>query len=125
MISLFLVVLAAIFNAAMDVINARYYDSVFFNEKWTRLNQFTNPYTSAKNKWKNGDKAQGEKFFGSSTFLVWTTDFWHCAKTIMLACFAIAIVMYNPILHPVIDALGYWLIFGAVFELFWSKIFLK
>lgn len=71
------------------------------------------------------DPTQGEKFFGSSTFLVWTTDFWHCAKTIMLACFAVAIVVYNPVIHPIVDALGYWLTFGAVFELFWSKIFLK
>ena len=30
-----------------------------------------------KNKWKNGDKSQGEKFFGSSCWFVGFTDAWH------------------------------------------------
>jgi hypothetical protein len=125
MVSLILVILAAIINAAMDTINARYHTSVFYNEKWPKFNQFTNPATSWQNKWKNGDRKQGEKFFGSSTFLVWTTDFWHLAKTIMLLCFALAIVCYIPILHPLLDWIIYWIGFGTIFELFWSKIFIK
>lgn len=44
--------------------------------------QFWNPEISWKNKWKNGDKSQGEKFFGSSSFLVWTADAWHGLKAI-------------------------------------------
>jgi hypothetical protein len=124
MISLILIILAAILNAAMDTLNARYRQSVFFTKQF-RINKFTNPEFSWQNKWKNGDRKQGELFFGSSTFLVWTTDAWHLFKTIMLACFSIAIVTYSPVIHPIIDALGYWLIFGAVFELFWSKVFLK
>lgn len=32
---------------------------------------------SWKNKWKNGDKKQGEKFLGSSTIFVLFTDAWH------------------------------------------------
>ena len=32
---------------------------------------------SSKNKWKNGDKKQGEKFFGSSRWFVALTDAWH------------------------------------------------
>lgn len=44
--------------------------------------QFWLPDYSWKNKWKNGDKSQGEKFFGSSSFLVWTTDAWHGLKSI-------------------------------------------
>jgi len=124
MISLILIILAAILNAAMDTLNARYRQSVFFTKQF-RINKFTNPEFSWQNKWKNGDRKQGELFFGSSTFLVWTTDAWHLFKTIMLACYSIAIVTYSPMIHPIIDALGYWLIFGAVFELFWSKVFLK
>ena len=125
MVSLILITLAAIINAAMDTINARYFASIFYNPKWSKFNQFTNPNISWQNKWKNGYRIQGEKFFGSSTFLVWTTDFWHLAKTIMLACFCIAIVTYSPVIHPVIDCIGYWIIFGIVFELFWSKVFIK
>lgn len=29
------------------------------------------------NKWKNGDKSQGERFFGSSRWFVMFTDAWH------------------------------------------------
>jgi hypothetical protein len=124
MTSLLLIILAAILNAAMDTLNARYKQSVFFTKQF-RINRFTNPEFSWQNKWKNGDRTQGELFFGSSTFLVWTTDAWHLFKTTMLLCFSVAIVIYSPMLHPIIDAVIYWLTFGAVFELFWSKIFLK
>lgn len=124
MLSLLLIILAAIINAAMDTLNARYKQSVLFTKN-LKLNQFTDPALSWKNKWKNGDRKQGELFFGSSTFLVWTTDAWHLFKTLMLACYSIAIVTYSPIIHPVIDAIVYWITFGVMFELFWSKIFLK
>jgi hypothetical protein len=124
MVSLLLVILAAVINAAMDTLNARYRQSVFFTKDF-RINRFTDPATSWANKWKNGDRKQGEKFFGSSTFLVWTTDFWHLAKTVMLLCFALAIVCYVPIIHPLLDWIIYWIGFGTIFELFWSKIFIK
>jgi hypothetical protein len=126
MITLILVILAGILNAAMDIIvsTSRYNKSVFktLSKKWE---PFFDSTISWQNKWKNGDRNQGEKFFGSSTFLVWTTDAWHLFKTTMLLCFSIAIVTYSPMVHPIIDAVIYWLTFGAVFELFWSKIFLK
>jgi hypothetical protein len=109
----------------MDTLNARYHRSVFYNGKWPKFNKFTNPASSWQNKWKDGDRDKGELFFGSSTFLVWTTDAWHLFKTLMLLCFSVAVVTYNPMIHPIIDAITYWIVFGIVFELFWSKIFLK
>ena len=124
MISLLFIILAAVINAAMDTLNARYQTSVFKTNN-TKINQFTDPALSWANKWKNGDKTQGERFFGSSTFLVWTTDAWHLFKMLMLACYSVAIVTYNPMIHPVIDAVVYWITFGIVFELFWAKIFKK
>ncbi len=123
MVSLILVIIAGILNAVMDVVSVRYWNSIFSN--YSELWQFIDSNVSWKNKWKNGDRTQGERFFGSSTFLVWTTDAWHLSKTLMLLCFSIAIVSYKPIIHPIIDCIGYWLVFGAVFELFWSKIFIK
>ena len=125
MISLLLVILAAVLNAAMDTLNAHYHRSVFYNGKWPKFNKFTNPASSSQNKWKDGNKDNGELFFGSSTFLVWTTDAWHLFKTLMLLCFSIAIVTYTPIIHPLIDTITYWIVFGIVFELFWSRIFIK
>jgi len=44
--------------------------------------QFWQPDISWKNKWKNGDPAQGEKFPGSSTLFVCTTDGWHMCNMI-------------------------------------------
>ena len=123
MLSLLFIILAAILNAAMDILSYRYDLSVF--SKYTRLKQFTIPALSWQNKWKNGNRKQGERFFGSSTFLVWTTDAWHLFKTLMLACYSIAIVTYSPIIHPIVDAIAYWIVFGIIFELFWAKIFLK
>jgi len=123
MTSLILIILAAVLNAVMDILSYRYDISVF--SKYPKFNQFTQPALSWQNKWKNGDRKQGEKFFGSSTFLVWTTDAWHLSKTLMLACISIAIVTYRPMIHPVIDAIAYWIVFGIVFELFWSKVFIK
>lgn len=38
---------------------------------------------SSNNKWKNGDKSQGEKFFGSSRWFVALTDAWHLFGTFM------------------------------------------
>ena len=123
MISLILVILAAIFNSIMDVISLKYEKSRFIN--YPNLRYFIDPEISWKNKYKNNIPKRGEKFFGSSTFLVWTTDLWHLAKTLMLVCFSIAIITYIPIIHPIVDAIIYWVIFGVIFELFWSKIFIK
>jgi hypothetical protein len=126
MISLLLIILAGILNAAMDIIvsTTRYNKSVFkmLPKNWET---FFDSTTSWQNKWKDGDRDKGELFFGSSTFLVWTTDAWHLFKTLMLLCFSVAVVTYNSMINPLIDAITYWIVFGIVFELFWSKIFLK
>ena len=126
MISLILVVLAGILNAAMDIIVSaiRYNKSVFMMlpKKWET---FFDSTVSWKNKWKNGDPNQGEKFFGSSTFLVWTTDAWHLAKTTMLFLLSMAITFYTPLVNKNIDIFIYWIVFGFTFEMFFSKFFMK
>ena len=38
---------------------------------------FWDKHQSWKNKWKNGNPKDGERFLGSSTLLVWITDAWH------------------------------------------------
>lgn len=50
--------------------------------------------TGWRNKWKNGNKSEGEAFFGSSTFLSLITDAWHWYQASFLNNFA----------------LGYWLL---------------
>lgn len=72
------IMIAGCFESLMDLLQFRWNEvKIFFgNEK------FFNPKISWVNKWKNGDKAQGEKFLFSSTILVGLTDGWHLFKLI-------------------------------------------
>jgi hypothetical protein len=42
---------------------------------------YWNPYQSWRNKYRNGDPAQGAAYFGSTSFLAWTTDGYHLSRT--------------------------------------------
>lgn len=42
--------------------------------------QYWDPKISWRNKYKNGDVTQGPRYFGSTTFLVWTTDGYHMTR---------------------------------------------
>jgi hypothetical protein len=121
-ISIILLVCAGIFNACMDVLDFKYSKSIFLNCK---NQQWINPSISWKNKWKNGDSTQGEKFFGSSTFLVWLTDLWHFSKFMMLLAICAAIILFQSIVVWWIDILILYCVFTIIFELFYSKIFIK
>ena len=43
---------------------------------------YWNPQQSWKNKYRDKDPAQGPAFFGSTTFLAWTTDGYHAMNTV-------------------------------------------
>lgn len=123
MLLIILITLAAILNAIMDMTGVKYNQTIFsLVPEWAK---FCDGSISWVNKWKNGDHLQGEKFFGSSTFLVWTTDLWHLAKTIMLLCFALAITTYEPIFGPLIDTVLIWIYFGTVFTIFYDYLLRK
>ena len=74
---------AGLCEAAMDAL-AHYYEQSVFK----KLNPtYWNPVVSGVNKWKNGDRTQGERFFLSSTLLVGFTEGWHLfkmARTLLL-----------------------------------------
>lgn len=55
--------------------------------------QFWNPLLSWPNKWKNGDILQGERFFLSSTALVFLTDGYHLLRTFEKNLMVAAIVI--------------------------------
>ncbi len=42
---------------------------------------YWNPYVSWRNKYRNGDPAQGRAYIGSTTWLAWTTDGYHLTRT--------------------------------------------
>ena len=85
MITTIFMIIAGIFNAIMDTLSFRYNKSIF--SKYPKYENFLNPEKSWLNKYKNNDPDLGPKFFGSTTFLVWTTDLWHLSKTIMIISF--------------------------------------
>lgn len=122
MISLILIFVAALCNAIMDVLDFKFNASIFSlckNQSWI------DPSISWKNKWKNGDYTQGEKFFGSSTFLVFVTDLWHFSKFMMLLLIMCAIVFYKPIVNVWVDILILYCVFTITFEILYSKVFVK
>jgi len=121
-ISLILIFLAGISNACMDVLKVRWVRSIFYNVK---NQQWFNPSLSWKNKWKNGNPRNGEKFLGSSTVFVFLTDFWHFSKFLMLLCISFSIVLYQPIFYWFIDWMIFYSIFTTTFQIFFIKVLIK
>jgi len=115
-------ILAGIFNACMDAIDFHYNTSIF--TKW-KPQTWIDPSLSWKNKWKNGDYTQGEKFLGSSTIFVFITDFWHFLQFLMMLAICFAIVFYHPLVVWWADILFLLAAYSITFEIFFSKILKK
>ena len=90
MISIIFLILAGFFNSIMDIIIHKWNKSIFSKIKNDKLLQFINPTLSWKNKWKNSDYKQGEKFIGSSTVFVMFTDLWHLCQFLMIVSFILS-----------------------------------
>ncbi len=87
--------------------------------------QWYNPSISWANKYKNGDPSQGAKFFGSTSFLVGTTDAYHATRTISNAFNAAAIVVNindgkKKWWVYAVEILGYWGINRVGFSLVYN-----
>ena len=85
---------------------------------------------SWQNKWKNGDKTQGEKFWLSSTFFVAQTDAWHLFGVLFRTTFAKAYICVGLLISINIwyafASLGVYIIFATAFHIFYTyKIFRK
>ena len=134
MISLILICLAGALNAAMDILFTNYNNSIFsrFNPLWW------NPEESWKFKWVYPLQPSTPKwyYFGflpryeerfpySSTILVWLTDAWHFIKALMLLAIVVSIVVYNPIICPVIDWIIYYISWTFTFTIFYDYIYRK
>lgn len=81
-ITLALLVLAGIARATQQKIQFHYDISIF-----TKLPDWMHPVypgLSWRNKYKNGDPAQGPRFPFSTTLLVWLTDLFHFARSVPL-----------------------------------------
>jgi len=115
-----LMIISGTAKAVKDKVSFHYGGSVFVG----RNAYFWNPDVSWKNKWKGGMKSFGPKFFGSTTFLVWTTDAWHLFGMINGLSFATAFLligMYLPFWYAFIA----YAFARGVFELMFKYIFEK
>ena len=122
-ISLILVGVSAMAEAIMDKLNFHFEKSIFVNKE----NQlFWNPIESWKNKWKEDLKT--EKFIGSSTIFVFTTDAWHLFKALrtFFLWTAVAFMIFTASefsIYGIIALIGtVALLKSAIFELFYSKL---
>lgn len=85
---------------------------------------FWNAQYSWRNKWRNGDPMQGERFWQSSRLFVFVTDGWHLMKfvrnlTVMLGVLHIAIcnvTLFEAILIVIICRLFYGLGFSLSYN---------
>lgn len=85
---------------------------------------------SWQNKWKNGDKKQGEKFFGSSRWFVMFTDAWHLFGVLFRTTFAKAYICVGLLISINIwyafASIVVYIIFATTFHIFYTyKIFRK
>ena len=109
MVSLFLVMFAASFNAVMDNIKDHWYESVSdkFNAQWW------DPEISWTDK-------NTYKFIPTPI-----SDAWHVFKTGMLICLILAVVLYKPMINWYADFAilgGAWII---IFNLFYNRILIR
>jgi hypothetical protein len=72
-------IIAAVSESIMDTLQFHYYNSIF---KSFKNELFWNPEISWKNKYKNGNPLDGERFLFSKTLFVGLTDGWHLFKLI-------------------------------------------
>ena len=120
MITLILILIAAICMAVQDKIAHHFEKSVF-----SKLNPlFWNPNESWRNKYKNGDPSQGPKFLGSTSIFAWTTDAWHLFKTLSWTAIEAAVAL-NTGYNFWISLIVIKAIVGLVFSLFYHCILEK
>lgn len=106
MISLILIVIGAFFNAFMDVLeNENFHESP--------LTRNLNPdFWYKRVSWE-----KGKKIFG------YRIDGWHLMKSCFIMCIFAAIVLYQPIVQPIVDFIIYGFVHNIMFGLFYHKIF--
>ena len=125
-ISFIFIALAGVAEAVMDKLQFHFDRSIFAN---FRNKQWWDPINSWKNKWKNGDKTQGEKFWLSSTLFVFTTDAWHFFKFIRNISIFTTIFLILLVKSDFIDAftmtLAFRVVYGALFYKNYNNFFEK
>ena len=116
MISLILIIIAAICNAVCDTLKDHFPVSIF-----SRLNQqWWNPNESWKNKYVYDKQTNWKKYIPDSL-----SDAWHCFKTIMIFSLIGAVVCYVPNYYNWVYFIVYGLNWNFSFNLFYNHILIK
>ena len=105
-LTIVLILVASFSNAVMDVSSENNFSKTWMNKT-----------TSSGNKWKNGDKEQGERFFLSSTVLVGFTDLWHFAQLVFHSSWQLAIAIHMDYI------LLYFVLIKVLFSLSFELIY--
>lgn len=108
-ISMFLFLIAGLFEGTAEAL--KFHTSRFFDRFKKANKQFWDPSLSWRNKYKNGDPAQGTKFPFSTSGLVFLTDGYHLVRWARNV-FTIAAIIISP-------ALVAWYMYIAAFVLFY------
>lgn len=98
------IIIAAVLNAVMDLLeNENYYRSIF--------RHLDDRFWYKRESWKHVGKIAGYR-----------PDAWHLAKSGMIICLIMAVVLYEPYWGELIDLLGYGLLWNLSFNIFYNKI---
>ena len=92
--------------------------------KYPRLYRWIDNRVSCNNKWRKGDPANGETFWGSSNLLVFITDLWHFSYFIEDNVYDLALVLLIRQAFDV-DIITAWMILqpaAFVFELIYRPL---
>jgi hypothetical protein len=118
-----LIIFSAFGKAVCDALSHHFNGSVFKNMDV----RFWNPIESGGNKWKNGDRTKGEKFFLSSTLFVSFTEGWHIFDLVrnkfsiigsLVLCYSVELnILYLALLSVYI-----FILFGMCFEFSYRKL---
>jgi hypothetical protein len=118
-VTLFCFILFGLFEAVMDKLQFHYKRSIFKNYQST----WWDPKNSWKNKWKNGDKEQGERFLFSSTVFVFVTDAWHFFKFLRNVSIQLGIFFLILNLCGVWFSMGYTILIYIIKNIVFEKTF--
>ena len=122
-----LIILSVVFSVIAGISKAIMDTSEEGVIKWNPL--FWHKHKSSVNKWKNGDKAQGERFFGSSRWFVLFTDAWHLFGVLFRAFYAKVYICIGLLISINIwysfGALVVYIIFATTFHIFHSYKILR
>lgn len=101
-----------------------------FNETFSGADpNYWNPVLSSNNKYRDGISSHGPKFFGSTTFLVWTTDGYHLMRTARNASLIATVIIHRREKKKwylyALDAATHLLAYQAGFHLTYTAMYIK